>query len=144
MTSWAMTMDCVNPELVGRFWAQALGYKPAPPPRGFQSWEEWFDAFDVPSDERSEMSALVDPEGVGPALSLLAVPEPKSVKNRLHLDLKVSGGRHVDWEQRWPVVLAAVEQFIAAGATVITTRDLDGRGDHVVMGDPEGNEFCVI
>ena len=121
-----------------------MGYVPAPPPPGYRTWQEWFDAFDVPLDERSGRSALVDPEGVGPALSLLAVPESKSAKNRLHLDLKVSGGRHVDWEKRWPIVLSAVERLTAAGATVIATHEVNGRGDHVVLGDPEGNEFCVI
>lgn len=69
-----MTMDCVDPERMGRFWAQALGYVPAPSPRAYQSWEEWFDAFDVALDERNEMAALVDPAGLGPALSLLLAP----------------------------------------------------------------------
>lgn len=143
MTLWAMTVDCADPGVLAAFWAEALGYEPAPAPTGWASWQEWFDAFDVPEDERG-VFALQDPTGAGPALSFLPVPEPKTVKNRLHLDLKVSGGRHVPWETRWPLVLAAVERLTRAGATVLQQHDLDGRGDHVVMADPEGNEFCVV
>ena len=144
MTPWALTVDCRDAGLLGRFWAQALGYVAAPPPAGWSSWPDWFDHFQVPVDERNELSALVDPAGVGPSVSFLSVPEGKTAKNRLHLDVKVSGGRQVDWQERWPVVLAAVERLTAAGATVLAQVDHHGRGDHMVMQDPEGNEFCVI
>ena len=97
------------------------------------------------------MAAIEDPDGVRPWISFLRVPEPKSAKNRLHLDLQVGGGRATDWEVRWPRVLAAVERLTAAGATqqaVIFDEGPDGRPvdtpDHIVMLDPEGNEFCVI
>lgn len=107
VTNWAITVDCKDPDLLGRFWAEALGYVAAPAPTGYPDWETWFDRFEVPPDERGLTGAMVDPSGRGPALSFLVVPESKTIKNRLHLDLKVGGGRHVDWDVRWPRVLAA-------------------------------------
>jgi predicted enzyme related to lactoylglutathione lyase len=57
---------------------------------------------------------------------------------------KVGGGRHVDFERRWSRVLAEVDRLTAAGATVIAQVDFNGRGNHLIMTDPEGNEFCVV
>jgi len=45
---------------------------------------------------------------------------------------------------RWPLVVTAVERLVAAGASVVHEYDMDGRPDHVLMMDPEGNEFCVL
>ena len=61
----------------------------------------------------------------------------------MHLDVKVSGGRTQPQEVREPLIRAAVDRFVAAGATVLQEHDLRGELDHVVMADPEGNEFCV-
>lgn len=144
MTTWAMTLDCRDAPRLARFWAAALGYVPAPPPAGFPSWEDWYAGCDVPDDERADVVSLVDPSGAAPGLTLLAVPEPKSAKNRLHLDLRVGGGRHVPWEQRWPRVLAEVDRLTALGGRVLVQHDVAGRGDHVVLADPEGNELCVV
>jgi hypothetical protein len=77
-------------------------------------------------------------------LSFLKVSESKVVKNRVHLDVQAGGGRGEPWEVRWPRVIAAVDRLIAAGATVIREDMQDGIPDHVVMADPEGNEFCVL
>jgi predicted enzyme related to lactoylglutathione lyase len=84
-----ITFDCLDVELVGRFWADVLGY-------------------------------VDDPD------------DPKSVKNRIHLDLQ-------------PTILrdAEVERILGLGATVVDDRRArDGTG-WVVLADPEGNEFCV-
>lgn len=62
-------------------------------------------------------------------------------KNR---DVQVGGGRSEPWEVRWPRAVEAVERLTAAGATVIREDELDGRPDHAVMADPEGNESCVV
>ncbi|MEV6932752.1 VOC family protein [Dactylosporangium sp. NPDC051485] len=70
--------------------------------------------------------------------------EPKTAKNRMHLDVQVGGGRAVPWQIRWPRVRAAADRLIAAGATVLAEAELDGRPDHIVLADPEGNEFCVV
>jgi Glyoxalase-like domain len=144
-TKWGLAVDCADPRKLTEFWALALGYVQPPVPKGFASWTEWYDRYDVPEDERDEGGYLVDPDGVGPSLSFLRVPEGKVVKNRLHIDVKVGGGRDdVPWEQRWPRVLEAKERLVAAGATVVKQYDLDGRGDHLWMEDPEGNEFCLV
>jgi Glyoxalase-like domain len=71
-------------------------------------------------------------------------PEPKTAKNRVHLDVQAGGGRGGPQEVRWARVLAAVRRLTEAGAAVIR-EDLQGRvPDHFVMADPEGNEFCVV
>ena len=72
-------------------------------------------------------------------------PRGKVVKNRLHLDLIVSGGREVPLDVRKPRVVAEVERLKAAGATEVTVLEQEGL-DHfaVVMKDPEGNEFCLV
>lgn len=140
-----MAIDCADPRKLTDFWALALGYVEPPLPKGFASWADWYDHYDVPEDERDGAGYLVDPDGVGPSLSFLKVPEGKVVKNRLHIDVKVGGGRDdMPWEERWPRVLAEQERLVAAGATVVKQYDFDGRGDHIWMEDPEGNEFCLV
>ena len=72
---------------------------------------------------------LRDPAGVGPALAIDPVPEGKVVKNRVHLDLRPSGSVADE--------VARLEQLGASVARIFP-------GSHVVMRDPEGNEFCVV
>jgi catechol 2,3-dioxygenase-like lactoylglutathione lyase family enzyme len=141
---WTITVDCVQPTVVAAFWCTALGYVDAPPPQGSDSWEEWLHSFGVPPEEWDDGAALVDPDGVLPRLSFLKVPEPKVAKNLLHLDIRAGGGRHVPFDVRWPRVTAAVERLVAAGGTVVAEHGQVGVPDHVVMTDPEGNEFCVV
>jgi Glyoxalase-like domain len=144
-TRWTVTIDCARPAVLAQFWALALGYTQPPAPAGFASWEEWLTHHGVPEEEWDDGAYLSDPDGVEPRLSFLRVPEPKVVKNRVHLDLQVGGGRdRTPWEERWPRVVAAVERLTAAGATVIQEVEEQGRPDHVVMADPEGNEFCLV
>ncbi|WP_030512154.1 VOC family protein [Microbispora rosea] len=143
-TRWSLTIDCAQPAKLARFWALALGYAEKPAPAGFETWEDWFAHHDIPEEEWGEGAYLSDPDGVGPDVSFLRVPESKVVKNRLHLDIQVGGGRSTRWEVRWPRVAEAVERLTAAGATVIRQDELQGRPDLVVMADPEGNEFCLV
>ncbi|MFD5136351.1 VOC family protein [Streptomyces sp. NPDC058378] len=143
-TRWSLTIDCARPKALAAFWALALGYVEKPPPDGFGSWEEWFVHHDVPEAEWDDGAYLSDPDGAGPALSFLKVPEPKTAKNRMHLDVQAGGGRETPWEVRWPRVTGAVERLTAAGGTVIQVHEFHGRPDHVVMADPEGHEFCVL
>lgn len=143
-TEWSLTIDCAHPGRLAEFWALALGYVEPPPPEGFADWEAWLTHYEVPEEEWDDGAYLSDPDGVGPTLSFLKVPEPKVAKNRLHLDLRVGGGRQTPWETRWPRVVAEVERLTAAGATVVSEHELKGRPDHVVMADPEGHEFCVV
>jgi len=141
-TRWHLTVDCAHPSVVARFWALALGYVEPPPPDGFGSWEAWLRHEDP--DDWDQGAYLVDPDGVGPKLSFMRVPEEKQAKNRLHLDVQAGGGRQVPWDQRWPKVTALVDRLVAAGGTVVRQYDYDGNPDHITMRDPEGNEFCVL
>jgi hypothetical protein len=68
---------------------------------------------------------IVDPDGEGPLMWIVPVPEAKIVKNRMHFD--VVG-------QTWPL--------LSAGATMVRKRDDEIEWD--VLADPEGNEFCVF
>lgn len=138
-----MTLDCGDPVRQARFWALALGYVESPPPEGWDTWEAFLTDQGVPPDEWGDGAVIRDPAGSGPTLSLLKVPEPKTAKNRFHLDLKVSGGRHVDADLRARRINAKVAELVAAGASEHERDGADGRLDHVVMLDPEGNEFCL-
>jgi Glyoxalase-like domain len=62
----------------------------------------------------------------------------------MHLDIQAGGGRAETWDVRWPRVVLVVERLTSAGATVIHEDVVDGVPDHVVLADPEGNEFCVV
>jgi hypothetical protein len=106
-----LVVDCVEPHLVGRFWRDVLGYE------GKEEDEEFF---------------IEGPEGSGPSILFEKVPEPKTVKNRLHIDVNPVD-RTRDEE---------VDRVVALGATRIDI----GQGDAswVVLADPEGNEFCVL
>jgi hypothetical protein len=143
-TKWTMTIDCARPATLAAFWSVALGYVEAPPPEGFGSREEWLTHFGIPEAEWDDSAYLADPDGVLPGISFLKVPEPKVAKNRVHLDVQVGGGRQEPWDARWSRVSAAVARLTDAGATVVGTEPPDGQPDHMLMADPEGNEFCVL
>lgn len=131
-TRWTLTFDCADPEMLARFWAEALGYAEPEAPEGFDTWEDWLRHHGVPEEEWNDGAHLRDPEGIGPSLSFLKVPEPKVAKNRVHLDVQVGGGRdQTPWEIRWPRVEAAVERLTAAGASFIAQYDDRGKPDHV-------------
>jgi hypothetical protein len=141
---WTLTFDCHDARRVSAFWAAALGYVQAPPPTGWATWQDWLRDHDVPEEEWDDGAALVDPDGLQPRISFLRVPEPKRVKNRIHLDLQVSGGRHVEQSERERAIRATVERLVAAGGEVLFEAPEAGPLDHVVMCDPEGAEFCVV
>ncbi|HEX6257157.1 MAG TPA: VOC family protein [Euzebyales bacterium] len=139
-----LVIDCADPDRLARFWAAALGYVPPPPPDGHDSWADWYRSVGVPEDEIDDgVDRLVDPTGTGPSVWFQPVPEAKSVKNRLHLDLLVAG-RGTPIAERRRIVDAEVERLVGLGATIVRVVDGDVR-DHyaVTLGDPEGNEFCV-
>ncbi|GGK10926.1 glyoxalase [Pilimelia anulata] len=142
---WQLVIDCHDPDALVAFWAAALRYRPAPPPEGHATWRDWYLAVGVPAAELPPgdcQDRLEDPAGAGPAIWFQPVPERKVLKNRLHLDLRVSGGRAVPLPQRRARVDAEAGRLIALGGRRLgqTTED-----DHyaVQMADPEGNEFCV-
>ena len=129
-----LTFDCVAAEALAEFWKRALDYQDEPPPAPFATREEWAASFGEPAEDEGGGAWLHDPSGVGPRLVFLEVPEPKVAKNRLHIDVRV--GRSPD---QWSRVWVKVDELVAAGGRVLATFE----GHHVVMADPEGNEFCV-
>jgi hypothetical protein len=78
------------------FWAETLGYQLESPPDGFVSWEQGRDAWGVPWDERNSRSGVVGPDRDGPRLFFQRVPEAKSAKNRVHLDVRAAPGLEGD------------------------------------------------
>jgi hypothetical protein len=108
-----VVMDCVDHGAVVDFWAAALGY--------------------ARQDVNEQYVALVPPPPAAPGrppILFQKVPEPKVVKNRVHLDFRAE------------VMADEVARLQGLGATVIAERSL-GRLTWTVMADPEGNEFCV-
>ena len=130
-------IDCVDPERLAVFWAEVLDYRVVEP-RNHESWQAYSEAEAKEPGER--WCAVFDPAGVGPRVLFHRVPEAKSVKNRLHLDVFVSP-RDVDPEHRWAAVDAEVDRLVAMGGSSINRSPDDEY--FVVMSDPEGNEFCV-
>ncbi len=137
-----VTFDCTDPGALAEFWAEALGYVVQPPPEGFAGWDEALDAWGVPADQRNDRSAVVDPEGRGPRVYLQKVPEGKVVKNRLHLDVRAAPG--LEGEERMAALEVECDRLTALGAVRVLRTEPGGMGSgHIVMQDPEGNEFCL-
>jgi Glyoxalase-like domain len=109
----SVVIDCNDFDAMLAFWQAALHYEPKYPPKP----DDW--------------ALLRDPKGTGVNVSLQAVPEKRSGKNRLHLDLYATDQS------------AEVERLLALGATRFP-RDPEPNEDFVVLEDPEGNLFCVI
>ena len=137
-----VTFDCADPDRLAHFWADLLGYQLDPPPEGYDSWEAWLIEQGIPESEWNSASAVSAPEERGPRIFFQRVPEPKELKNRVHLDLNVGGPRGTPDKERRTAVDAAVERAIGLGAKKV--RFVEERGErHYVMNDIEGNEFCL-
>jgi catechol 2,3-dioxygenase-like lactoylglutathione lyase family enzyme len=138
-----VTFDCADPGALAGFWVEVLGYKLDDPPPGFDTWDEALDAFGVPPERRNDASAAVDPQGQGPRLWFQKVPEGKTAKNRVHLDVRAAPG--LQWDERMSALEAECDRLTGLGATRVERFDPDGRlnAGHIVMRDPEGNEFCL-
>lgn len=137
-----VTFDSADPGAHAAFWAEAARYVRPQPPSGFDSWDAALDAEGVPADRRNDWAALVDPEGAGPRMYFQKVPEPKTAKNRVHLDLRAAAG--VPAEGRSDALEAECTRLVALGARRLQRLEADGsNGVCIVMQDPEGNEFCL-
>ncbi|MDI3417372.1 VOC family protein [Streptomyces luteolus] len=109
-----IAIDCADAYELARFWSRATG-RPVDPESG-------------PGDRETRV-LLAE----GPALYFNQVPEPKTVKNHMHLCLRPETSREQE-----------VERLLGLGATFVADhRSPDGTG-WVVLADPEGNEFCVL
>jgi hypothetical protein len=124
-----------------KFWALALGYVPEPPPPGFDTWADFGRSIGMPEERFGDQSAIIDPDGAGPRIFIQRVPEGKTAKNRVHLDVRVAGPE-LRGDARAAKVEEHVNRLLEAGASIAWRED-DIRGKSVVMRDPEGNEFCV-
>ncbi|NHC15999.1 VOC family protein [Motilibacter deserti] len=108
-----LAIDANDPSLVARFWIDVLGWRVL---------------------EEAEGIVTIGPaDGGWPTIDVVPVPEPKTVKNRLHLDLRADGTS----------TEAELERLLALGAT---RADVGQPADAtwVVLADPEGNEFCLL
>lgn len=135
-----VTFDCAQPRAVAEFWKEVLGYVDPPVPPGFDSWEA-FDA-SLPADSRGSAWACQDPDGVGPRLFFQRVPEPKTVKNRVHLDVRVGTG--LTGDERVSALEAEAARLETLGASRVRLMLADDENEScLVMQDVEGNEFCL-
>ena len=140
-----LVIDCADPDRLARFWAAALNYELAPAPAGFATWNDFYRELGVPEEELVDgADRISDPAGHGPAIWFHAVPDAKTVKNRLHVDIRAGG----DWtdpiESRRKRVDAEASRLAALGATITGPLSEEGL-DHYAVGmrDPEGNEFDI-
>ncbi|MGP9526873.1 VOC family protein [Glutamicibacter sp. AOP5-A2-18] len=110
-----ISIDCANPVLLARFWSEALDYR-------------------VFEEEVGLISIGPQSQEVFPVILTFAqVPEAKTIKNRLHLDVSP---RELDQQQE-------VDRLLSLGASYADVgQDVDV--SWVVLADPEGNEFCVL
>jgi catechol 2,3-dioxygenase-like lactoylglutathione lyase family enzyme len=138
--SFQVTYDCADPAAQGAFWAEVLGYREQLPPEGYADWLTFLRDQGVPENDWNSAFAIVDPDGRGPRLFFQKVPEAKSAKNRVHLDVNVGAG--LPAEDRRSRVDSEVERVVRLGASRVRTCDQSGEY-WVVMQDPEGNEFCL-
>ncbi|WP_433319048.1 VOC family protein [Micromonospora sp. CA-269861] len=138
-----ITFDCADPAGLATFWAEVLGYQVQAPPGDFETWDQALEAMGVPPENRNDASAVVDPEGSRPRLFFQRVPEHKQVKNRVHLDVRAAPG--LEGDERMAALEAEAERLVPHGAKRLSRHEPApplGAG-HLIMADPEGNEFCL-
>ncbi|UYM04498.1 VOC family protein [Solicola gregarius] len=114
------SVDCANAYELSEWWKQVLGY---------------VDIADDPNEPGHEECMIRNPE-TGHTVLFIEVPEAKSIKNRIHFDLRPADRAQAE----------EVERLIGIGATeVVDHRGIYGPGSGwVTLADPEGNEFCVL
>ena len=134
--TFQLVIDCADPEPLARFWAAALRYEFEPPPDGFATWDDYWRDFGLPEEDLGiGEDRIVDPEGRGPGIWFQKVPERKTIKNRLHLDL----APHITDDRD-----ALIDALLARGATRASVGQDEPEASWTVLADPEGNEFCVL
>jgi hypothetical protein len=135
-----VTFDAADPAALAGFWKKVLGYIEEPPPEGWSSWEDWARGMKIPEERWNDQSAIVDPDGAGPRIFFQRVPEGKTAKNRVHLDVRAAPG--LDADARRARLNEEAERLIGVGGTKLY--ELEERGQFwITMQDPEGNEFCL-
>ncbi len=133
-----IALDCNDPHAQAEFWAMALGYEVEHDEALIRRLLDEGHATEddvMTVDGRlvwRDGAAMSDPGGTRPRWFFQQVPETKSVKNRMHVDVHVGDDARAD----------VVERLVAAGATVLY-EGRQGPNTWITLADPEGNEFCV-
>jgi Glyoxalase-like domain len=122
----AVCFDCAQPAPLARWWAKTLGYHVRPYTEDDLAQLR---AEGIDDPEGDPYVAVDPPDGEGPVFWFNRVPEPKTAKNRVHIDVYVD---NVD----------GIDRLVARGATSLREPDEDRRW--WVLADPEGNEFCAF
>jgi Glyoxalase-like domain len=127
------------------FWAAALGYRIEPPPTGFATWDDYWRDVGLPEEDLGiGEDCIIDPDGRGPRSWFQVVPETKTAKNRLHLDIHASGGRALPMATRRQRVDAEARRLAGLGAEMVGVLEDEGINHYAVaMKDPGGNEFDI-
>jgi hypothetical protein len=146
-----ITFDAHDPRALSTFWRDVLGYAHPGPPGvvlaeaddPLDAWEDFLARLGVPADQRNSRSAIEDPAGRGPRVFFQQVPEEKVTKNRVHLDVRAAPG--LQGEERMAALETECERLVSLGATRLQRFDPEPpmSAGHIVMADPEGNEFCL-
>ena len=147
--TWQLTVDCADTARLVEFWCAAMGYVREPAPAGWAGWLEYWRAAGIPDEDlvgaENGSGAVVDPEGVLPRIWFQEVPEGKTMKNRLHIDVRHTPGRdQMPYAARRASLEAEVERLVTLGASIARVNAPEG-ADYfaVTLQDPEGNEFCI-
>jgi hypothetical protein len=138
-----VTFDAGDPGALCAFWCEVLGYQLQPPPQGFDDWDTFLDSVGVPPERRNDRSAALPVDGDGPRLFFQKVPEGKTAKNRVHLDVRAAPG--LEDEERMAALQAEADRLVGLGATQLRRVEPQPpmEAGFIVMQDPEGNEFCL-
>ena len=133
-TEIQVTFDCGDPAALAGFWCDVLGVRrPVRRPPASTAGSRRSRQFGVPPERRNDASAVVDPEGVRPRLFFQKVPEGKTAKNRVHLDVRAAPG--LDSEERMAALEARCEELVAIGATRVERHEPSPpmAGGHIIM-----------
>jgi hypothetical protein len=138
-TEFQVTIDCAAPHELADWWAEALGWQVEPQDESFI--RRMIDAGHASEDDTvrhrgalvwKEGAAITSPDPGRPRVLFQQVPEAKSGKNRVHLDLRVGAERRE----------AEIARLVGMGARELH-RAAQGPHEWATLADPEGNEFCV-
>lgn len=138
-----VVFDANDPHALAAFWAKALNYEFQLPPPEFETWDEFADKMGIPEEDRDKLVALVPKGKVGNRLLFQKVPEGKTAKNRVHIDVPSGAERNAPRIERLAAIEEKVATLVEAGAIKGDSFSEFG-AEWTVMQDPEGNEFCVV
>ncbi len=139
-----IVIACDDPGRLTAFWAAALGYVEEPPPPEYDSWAAFADDLGIPEDRRNDLSAAVDPSGVGPRI-LFERWDAGVPNQRIHIDVNAVGADSSErtTEERLAALQDERRRLESLGASF--KREATGMAGEIwiEMFDPEGNWFCV-